>query len=78
MSDDDRERRKRGPFVGCLATALLAALPIYVLSIGPFVWLVDRGYMPGEFGVIYAPLGLLANNYEPAGSFLRWYVPMWQ
>src|SRR5262245_4077637 len=74
MSDDQRERR--GPFVGCLATALVFGLPAYLLSVGPFVWLVDHGYLPRAIGVIYWPLALV--NFEPAARLFRWSLAYWQ
>ena len=77
MSDGDKERRERGPVLGCLATALIVALPAYVLSTGPCVWLHKHGYIPADASIIYAPLGLLADNCKPVEDFFRWYMGLW-
>jgi hypothetical protein len=75
---DEQQSPKRGRFAGCLALVLLLGLPAYVLSIGPFVWLVDHGYVSRYVGVIYAPLGLLVSYCEPVGQMFRWYLAWWQ
>ena len=77
MSDNERSR-ERGPFAGCLAAALLFGLPAYVLSVGPFVWLVNHRYAPEWLGIIYWPIGLVIVNCEPAEQALRWYLAFWQ
>ena len=74
---DDQQKRGPGPFVGCLATALLIGLPAYVLSVGPFVWLVDHGYVPSAVEVVYIPLGILANSCKPIREFFDWYLALW-
>ena len=76
MTNDQRERR--GPFIGCLAIGMLLALPSYVLSIGPFVWLVRRGYMPREVGIVFWPLRVLVDSYPPIGLAFEWYLQFWQ
>jgi hypothetical protein len=75
MTDNQSERR--GPFAGCLAVGLLLALPAYLLSIGPFIWLANRGYLPMQLGVIYAPLGLIQDR-PPFGRLIAWYMSLWQ
>jgi hypothetical protein len=77
MSDGDKEKRERGPVLGCLATALILALPAYVLSIGPALWLHERGYIPAEASIIYFPLGLLSDNCKPIEDFFQWYTRLW-
>jgi hypothetical protein len=73
----DLRSRDSGPFAGCLATALLFGMPGYALSIGPFVWLANRGYLPQFVGVIYVPIGLL-GYWEPARRIIHWYISFWQ
>jgi hypothetical protein len=52
-------------------------MPGYALSIGPFVWLANRGYLPQFVGVIYVPIGLL-GYWEPARRIIQWYISFWQ
>src|SRR5262245_36681059 len=77
-NDDDKDKRERGPFVGCMAVALIFALPAYVLSIGPVAWLHNHGYLPHNVGMIYLPLGLLAQICPPFGEALNWYEMLWR
>jgi hypothetical protein len=76
MTDDQHQRR--GPFVGCLAVGLLVALPLYVLSIGPAVWLNVQGYLPDESFYVYFPLAVLADNCKPISDAFEWYLALWQ
>ena len=77
MAEHD-QRERRGPLVGCLAVLLLA-LPAYVLSAGPAVWLAKRGHVSEEtLNVIYAPI-LPLGTYAPA-LFKLWdsYLELWR
>jgi len=76
-NDTDQRERQRGPFIGCLATAIIFALPAYVLSIGPAAWLLKHGYIPQEACIIYAPLGILANYCRLIGEALNRYIVLW-
>jgi hypothetical protein len=57
----------------------LCALPMfYVLSLGPAVWLADRGYLPTEpLQVVYAPL-IWLHEHTPLSGPLDWYVELWE
>ena len=74
---DERQSRERGPWAGCVAVVLALGLPCYVLSTGPFVWLVEHGYVSEYAGVIYFPLAYLVNYFEPVEEFLKWYLSLW-
>ena len=68
---------------GGLAIALgvvaVLGLPVlYVLSVGPFAWLVNRGYVPEFLTVIYVPLGLLAESSDGFRQAADWYVALWE
>jgi hypothetical protein len=76
MIDDQRERR--GPFVGCLAIGMLLGLPAYVLSIGPAVWLHQRGYFPEWAIAFYWPIGVLVAIFPAVERVFRWYENLWQ
>jgi hypothetical protein len=60
-----------------LAVALV--LPIlYVLSIGPAVWLSDQGYTGDpESNPIYRPLVWLVDTFPTFEEFIDWYVDLW-
>jgi hypothetical protein len=76
-SGDNRRGRQAGPLAGCLVLVLLFAPPLYVLSLGPAIWLFKHGYISKETGIVYAPLGYLGNNFEPARKALNWYLELW-
>jgi hypothetical protein len=74
MSGD--AKRRRGPWALC---AFLIALPVlYVLSMGPVVWICNARGEP-ELGVaicetLYAPIDHLATHSDLILEFLRWYL----
>jgi hypothetical protein len=75
-----RERDEKSGNVGCFILGVTGAmLPmLYVLSLGPAVWLSGR--FPGctkVLAVIYYPLEVIHNKFEPVGEFLDWYVRLW-
>jgi len=62
---------------GVIGLVLLA----YLLSVGPFYWLMVH-HMPPEpllraLLVIYAPVDWLADNSESFESALAWYLELW-
>jgi hypothetical protein len=62
-----------------LAVVLLPAL--YVASLGPAVWLIERGYIPEDSptpGVIYWPLQALANRSQTVHDGLMWHVELFR
>ena len=72
----DTPKRERSPLV--IAIGLILSPALYVLSIGPAVSLMWRGYLSKQtFGRIYAPLNYLRDNFEPIGDTLRWYCSLW-
>ena len=77
MSERDEKRGGgAGCAIGCLLVFLL--LPVlYMLSIGPVAVLVNHNESLQWMGVIYHPLGWLAESYEPIGDALGWYVELW-
>jgi hypothetical protein len=78
----EQPHRERGPFVGCLASVLMLAPPLYLLSVGPFVWLCDHGYLsPGWIQVVqlpYFPIAWLRDHNETFHRVLDWYLSLWQ
>jgi hypothetical protein len=59
--------------------ALIAALVLYPLSIGPSIWF--REYNPLSFEVtcaIYLPLAWAADHCEPLGRAFHWYAHLYE
>ena len=73
------EERENKSGVGCFIMGAIACmlLPLYVLSIGPAVWLAERNPSWEFIGVIYAPIGFLASSCEPVDRALTWYLEFW-
>jgi hypothetical protein len=63
-----------------LAISGLLGLSLYILSYGPFMALVSRGYISFEFaplfGAAYTPL-FWARKFEPVHAVLSWYEGLW-
>lgn len=77
----EHESRRRPGAVAALCAGILCLLPaLYVLSIGPFVWLVERGFIDDEsqLGIVYAPLGLLVEAMPALEELLESYIACWQ
>jgi len=76
-----RYARRDALLVGLIIAAVWAPI-IYVLSVGPFVWLHNRGYLaPAVAELIelpYYPLAWLADNCPPVRDLLDWYIELWQ
>ena len=51
-------------------------LGLYVLSTGPFVWLIAHGLIPEFVGFVYWPLSLFKGS-ETFTSALEWYLGLW-
>lgn len=70
-------QRRGGPAV-FVAVLIVLLLVIYPLSIGPAAWLLDRELLSDETAsLIYAPLGWIADRYEPLETALLWYTMLW-
>ena len=72
-----REQKSSGA-VGCFILGMISfmLLPLYVLSIGPVVWLV-KGTAWEWICVVYFPVGLLASTFRPVDQALTWYLEFW-
>lgn len=63
----------------------LVAIALYVLSVGPSVWIWNRcrsnHFYDDEvfdaIGWIYQPLGVLVGQSETMGNLLVWYAELW-
>jgi len=80
-SDRHENDQRRGSSLAVWLIAGVVLLPIlYVLSIGPFVWLTYHGYLylsDDAFTVVYGPLLYLHDNCKPIGDALEWYARLW-
>lgn len=79
-STQKSQRESSGAAVAALLLLVLLFLPIlYVLSLGPVIWIVNRtGMEPGVFTVIYAPLEWLHEESEFAKWVLDAYIKLWR
>lgn len=71
MEEREDKRGGAGCAIGCVVLILMVV--VYVLSIGPALWLHWRGFLPAGFLRIYAPLQWVVEFYDPFNDFLTWY-----
>jgi hypothetical protein len=76
------EQPKRSRTIGILATLFVALLVAYPLSLGPIVWLDERGYFSESahpvLEAIYLPL-FAVGKYVPAiGYIIEEYISFWE
>ena len=75
--EKERAPGRSGPLIVLAAGAMTLLLAVYILSIGPVTWLVERGYMDGNsqfLHAVYAPLALVAMYCPPVEWVLEGYV----
>jgi len=76
--DEDRNRgSSAGPVL--IVGALLILVPLlYILSCGPAVVLINRGYLSEDgFRIVYYPLDLVARSSHGIRDSLEWYTRLW-
>ena len=75
-------KRERSPLV--IAAIVFVALPaLYVLSIGPYYWLLQRGYIDHGFNDwffwrLYAPIRYVEDSVGAFHNFIVWYLSLWR
>jgi hypothetical protein len=78
----DDPKRNSPPLAAILLAAMAISLLMYVLSVGPVMWLNNRGRLPSAMHecavLIYAPLDWLVHNSETANRVLFWYAAFWE
>lgn len=74
-----KEREKSSGAVGCFIVGMFAfmLLPLYVLSVGPFVWIAADNPALEPLGYIYFPIGYLGSVCPPVDNVLNWYLELW-
>ena len=77
-SDSRSPSKSRSAPVAIIIVVMLVVLPIlYVLSVGPAVWMFHSGYIGDEvIDVVYFPVIALHDNSAIAGHVLEQYVEM--
>ena len=64
--------------VAVAVLALVLFLLLYIASVGPVVWLADRGLFAAEPGsvidMVYLPLTAAANTSSSVRAALEWYI----
>jgi len=74
---DESRKKSAGPVVAAVLMVLLLFPLLYVLSIGPAAWLVEREVVSGEKAeLFYCPI-LAAAQYSPGVQpVLEWYIEL--
>jgi hypothetical protein len=59
---------------------LVGLLVAYPLSVGPAAWVLFRvPWLERAFGIVYAPIGYLCNEFPAVGRAVDWYlVDVWK
>lgn len=71
------ERRTSPLAIWLIVTALL--LVAYPLSVGPAMWLTQKGYLPhGVYQTTYWPMVMLCIRCRPLRGPIDWYVKVWE
>ena len=79
MSRDPNDNRVGHRWIGSFAVVIALTPVLYLISIGPALWLMKHKYLSGPtFGMIYHPLEWLSDDRwrwftEP----LAWYMELW-
>jgi len=77
-----RKPPARGRYAAAAVVVVLIALPVlYVLSIGPAVWIHENGNLNSNtkeaIRAAYIPLEGLADRFEPLEDALDMYIDLW-
>jgi hypothetical protein len=77
-SMDEKRTNKSSPVWAVVVLLVLASVPLYVLSIGPAVYLLNVGFIRSTKPIetFYAPLVWAAERWEPLDRVHR-YIHLW-
>ena len=71
------ESRRSGPAAVVVILVLIALPILYVLSLGPAVWLMEHNYLDRETARhIYYPLIFAAESIPLVRSVMQWYMEL--
>jgi hypothetical protein len=69
---------RKKPGVAFWATVVVvAALVAYPLSLGPALWMENRGLLQSDYLTVYGPLEGLGMQFGWFGAVLRSYASLW-
>lgn len=75
---DKRPDKKHGGYVAVLVAVLFLLPVLYVVSIGPAVWLRDHSFIIQEtIDSSYAPLIAAMDHWHPLRTAIQWYCRLW-
>ena len=75
--EKNRTQARSGSLTFLAIAAAVLILVLYFLSVGPVIWLTNRGYIDGDSPfviVAYFPIIWLENHCEPFRQFLTAYA----
>jgi hypothetical protein len=71
----EKQKSRAAPLMACCLIVLMLLPVLYVLSLGPAVWLVERQMLNLEIAQwFYFPLEFLSERSEFIRNSLTWYV----
>jgi hypothetical protein len=72
----DESRKSAAPVVAAVLLVLLSPV-LYIISIGPAAWLVEKEIISGEHAeLFYFPICMAADNSPTVMSVLEWYLEL--
>ena len=79
MSERDEKRGGAGCAIVGLVLAFVFLPVLYVLGLGPAVWLANQYPAARDvLGLVYSPLEFVHDNFETVGVWLDRYVELWE
>jgi hypothetical protein len=73
-----KERDKKSNGTGCISVLVLTLLflpVLYMLSLGPAMWLIQGDYISAStWDAIYLPVLWIADQSDSFGQILDWYM----
>ena len=80
MTDQEGYQFEVAEFMRWLPVYLILAFAVYVLSTGPFYWLIFESYFlenDSYVAVLYLPLVWLADQSNLFANWIDWYIGLW-
>ena len=76
----NERKPSKGGWAIVVAMVVIVGLPtVYVLSIGPALWLCDHGYVRGRtVDAVYRPIYIADEEFPAVGSVLHPYAAWWR
>jgi hypothetical protein len=75
---DEKRASNSSPTWMVVVLLFLGSIPLYPLSIGPAIYLLNAGFIPKKpVEIFYAPLAWAANHCDPLDYALKRYIALW-